>query len=182
MERAIFLDRDGVIIENRANYVRSWQDVLVFPQALAALAELAQTSLKVIVVTNQSAVGRGLITLEEAKRINERLIELIEASGGRVDAVYMCPHSPAAKCDCRKPKPGLLHEAGRAHSISLPDSTMVGDTLADLQAGHAAGITQLALVKTGLGSSRPRLTAPGDLPAFDVFENLSEAVQMLVHD
>jgi D-glycero-D-manno-heptose 1,7-bisphosphate phosphatase len=107
MEPAIFLDRDGVIIENRPSYVRSWADVVILPLALEAMARIHASPFKIVIVTNQSAVGRGLLGLEEAWAINHHLQQVIEESGGRVDGLFMCPHSPEDHCNCRKPKPGL---------------------------------------------------------------------------
>ena len=119
MERAIFLDRDGVIIENRDNYVRSWLDVSFVPRSIDALVGMYDGPYKLVIVTNQSAVGRGLISLREANSINRRIIQKIEDTGGRIDQVYMCPHSPAQACSCRKPEPGLLLKAARELNINL---------------------------------------------------------------
>jgi D-glycero-D-manno-heptose 1,7-bisphosphate phosphatase len=106
VEPAIFLDRDGVLIENRPSYVRGWEDVHIFHQALAALVRISTAPYKIVLVTNQSAVGRGLISSEVAWAINRRLVSVIEDAGGRIDGVFMCPHAPQDRCACRKPKPG----------------------------------------------------------------------------
>lgn len=151
MHPAIFLDRDGVIIENRQNYVRSWSDVAIYPGALKVLAEISTTPNKVIIVTNQSVVGRGFISLAEAEAINKRLVERIVAAGGRVDGVFMCPHRPEDMCYCRKPRPGLLLQAQRALLLNMDRSIMIGDALSDLQAAQAAGVGRCALVRTGRG-------------------------------
>lgn len=161
---ALFLDRDGVIIENRANYVRAWSDVEIYPQALRALARIRAVPHKIILVTNQSAVGRGIITLEQARLINEQLLEVIRRENGRVDAVYMCPHAPADQCTCRKPKPGLLLQAAHNHHIDLTQSIMIGDAVTDLQAGQAAGCRQLIMLRTGRGQTQANLPAFQQLP------------------
>ncbi len=180
MKPAIFLDRDGVIIENRSSYVRSWDDVAIFGQALTALARVASSSYKIVVVTNQSAVGRGLITLETAWEINNRLVKVIEQTGGRIDGIFMCPHAPVDNCDCRKPKPGLLLQAAQAFSIDLSRSVMIGDTLGDIMAGQAAGISQMALVRTGLGAEQAKLVKSKSIKPFLIFETLKEALSELV--
>src|SRR5512133_2776189 len=105
---AVFLDRDGVLIENRSDYIREWSHVQVLPKALEALSVFPRDGSKIVVVTNQSAVGRGLLSFQIAKEINDRLMKTIRESGGWVDGVYMCPHKPEDRCNCRKPKPGLL--------------------------------------------------------------------------
>ena len=160
---AIFLDRDGVIIENRPNYVRSWDDVFIYPQVLDALARASRSNYKIIIVTNQSVVGRGFISLEEAEMINRRLVNVIEEAGGRVDGVFMCPHHPDEWCACRKPKPGLLLKAAKSLSLDLSTSILIGDALSDLEAGKAAGISKLVLVRTGRGATQSSLIKINDL-------------------
>lgn len=172
----IFLDRDGVIIENRDHYVRSWADVEIFPQAVAALVELRDSPYKIVLVTNQSAVGRGHISHATADAINDRLLDVIHKAGGRVDAVYMCPHSPADGCDCRKPLPGLLLRAAEALEIDLSRSVMIGDALTDVAAGQAAG-ARAVLLRTGRGEWQEQLPAAADLPPFAVFDTLADALR-----
>lgn len=114
---AIFLDRDGVIIENRANYILSWDDVEVFGYSVQALARHADSDYLFIVVTNQSPVGRGLVAFEDAQAINNRVVQIVRDSGGRVDGAYICPHAPKDACDCRKPNPGMLLQAAEEHDM-----------------------------------------------------------------
>jgi len=177
---AIFLDRDGVIIHNRHNYVRSWADVEIYPQALAALAYVYRTPYKVIIVTNQSAVGRGILSLDAAIIINERLVRTIERSNGRIDGVYMCPHAPADNCDCRKPKPGLLLQAAKAHAIDLSHSLMIGDALTDVMAGQAAGVGRSVLLYTGRGRDQALLPEANGLAPLQIYETLKTALSDLL--
>lgn len=156
MQPAIFLDRDGVIIENRDDYVRSWADVVFIPSALEALAALASTPYAVVIATNQAGIGRGFLTLADAEDINNRLKAEIVRAGGRVNGIYMCPHKPEDNCDCRKPRPGMLRRAAFDLSLDLSRSWMIGDALTDLQAGRAAGINSL-LVLTGRGLKQKTL-------------------------
>lgn len=151
MKPAIFLDRDGVIIENRDAYVQSWADVHIFEQALYGLKRYADADYYFIIVTNQSAVGRGIISLKQAQEINKKLVKEIESFGGRIDAVYMCPHAPDDKCECRKPEPGLILQAIKDFDIDLQDSIMIGDALTDLIAAESARIDKRVLVRTGRG-------------------------------
>ncbi len=177
---ALFLDRDGVIIENRSDYVRSWQDVAFCPGSLAALAEIARSPYQIVMVTNQSAVGRGIISLPDAEQLNRRILGVIEESGGRIDAVYMCPHAPWEGCDCRKPKPGMLLQAAAQLSIDLGSSIMIGDVLEDLQAGQAAGVGRRILVLTGRGKSQLAQAAGAqDLGHFEVCDSLFDAVRRI---
>lgn len=173
---ALFLDRDGVIIENRADYVRSWDDVVIFPQAVAALARIRHTAYKIILITNQSAVGRGIITLETAQAINTRLAAEIEKRNGRIDAIYMCPHTPADNCSCRKPQPGLLLQAAADQAIDLGRSLMIGDALTDLAAGKAAGIPHTILVRSGRGTAQLQLPPASEHQPLEIYDNLSQAL------
>src|SRR5262245_33740328 len=107
----LFLDRDGVIIENRADYVKSLGEVAFIPGALRALARMAKHGGHIVIVTNQSAIGRGLLTPVTLEAIHMYMQEAIAAVGGRIDGIYVCPHHPDDNCDCRKPAPGLLLRA-----------------------------------------------------------------------
>jgi D-glycero-D-manno-heptose 1,7-bisphosphate phosphatase len=176
----IFLDRDGVIIENRTNYVRSWDDVYIYPQALAALIKISKFPQKIIIVTNQSAVGRGIVSYETADAINRRLVAKINKSGGRIDGVYICPHRPDEGCNCRKPHPGLIQQAAIEHSLDLRRSMMIGDAITDLKAGLAAGIQIVVLVKTGRGRQEANLQEASKLGKFQISENLDEAISTLI--
>ncbi|HEX6305227.1 MAG TPA: HAD family hydrolase [Anaerolineales bacterium] len=180
MHPAIFLDRDGVIIENRSNYVRSWSDVAVFGQALTALADVRSSPYKIIIVTNQSAVGRGIISLEIVWEINNRLVKIIEQTGGRVDGVYVCPHAPQDKCGCRKPEPGLLLQAAEELSLDLGRSILIGDALSDILAGQAAGVRQTALVRTGLGTEQVASAAADTLHQLPIYDTLTEALSEIL--
>ncbi|PID86748.1 MAG: D-glycero-beta-D-manno-heptose-1,7-bisphosphate 7-phosphatase [Chloroflexi bacterium] len=175
MKPAIFLDRDGVIIENQANYVRSWADVSIFPQALKALASLSKLPYSIVIVTNQSAIGRGIISQEQAEKINSRLINEITKAGGRIDAVYMCPHAPQTECSCRKPKPGLLLQAAKHLSLDLQHSLIIGDALSDLKAGQLAGLKSSILVLTGRGFAQAQLKEAQTLLPFSTYNSLFDA-------
>ena len=158
---AIFLDRDGVIIENRADYVKSVAEVQFIPGALAALARAARWPVAIVVITNQSAIGRGLVTMATADAINAHVRQQVEAAGGRLDGIFVCPHLPNQGCDCRKPGPGLLRQAAKALNLDLSASVMIGDAVSDVLAGHAAG-TRAMLVRTGRGIDQaPELIRAG---------------------
>lgn len=176
---ALFLDRDGVIIENRANYVRTWADVEIYPQALAAMARIRDIPYKIIVATNQSAVGRGIISLETAAGINERLGDVIRKAGGRIDGVFMCPHAPDDRCHCRKPQPGLLLQAAKTHALDLSRSLMIGDALTDLAAGQAAGVPQNILLRSGRGATQMQLPDAAQFAPLTVYDNLADALANL---
>ena len=180
MQPALFLDRDGVIIENRSNYVRNWTQVKILPKALLALAKVSTSSYKIVLITNQSGIGRGFIPLETALEINERLIEIIGQAGGRIDRVYMCPHKPSDRCNCRKPKPGMILQAARDLDLDLENSVLIGDALTDIQAGRSAGVGRVALVRTGRGAQQERSELIANMQPFPIYNNLASALQDLI--
>ena len=180
MNPALFLDRDGVIIENRPNYVRTWSDVSIYPQAVRALKKIEASEYKIFMLTNQSAVGRGIISHSTADKINRRLVKEIESAGGRVDGVFMCPHTPHENCPCRKPQPGMILEAAAAFQLDLSNSIMIGDALSDIIAGQTAGVGQNVLVYTGRGLAQSNLPLANKISPFLVYENLLDALSDLI--
>lgn len=180
MGPAIFLDRDGVIIENRDTYVRSWDDVYIYPQALQALAKFSKIPFHFVIVTNQSVVGRGIISKQDADAINIQLVKEIRLAGGRIDAVFMCPHAPSSDCSCRKPKPGLFYQAARALSLDLGNSIMVGDAFTDLIAAQVAGVGRLALVRTGRGNEQSKSIKAQFITPFSICDTLLDALYNLI--
>ncbi len=172
---AIFLDRDGVIIENRSNYVLSWSDVEIFDQAIETLAQFAHLDYLFVIVTNQSPVGRGLISYADANEINSKLISIIHERGGRIDAAYICPHAPSENCDCRKPRPGMLKQAAEDLSIDLSESIMIGDALTDLKAGIQAGVKDVILLETGRGQDQVKLPEMKEITVAKRYKDLTMA-------
>lgn len=158
MLEAIFLDRDGVINRERADYVKSWDEMEILPGALAALRQLATLPVPICVLTNQSAIGRQIVSAETVDAIHTRLAALVAEQGGRIDAFFVCPHHPDAGCDCRKPKPGLLWQAARRFQLDLRHCIFVGDARTDSSAAQAAGCPCI-LVRTG----REGITLPSAL-------------------
>jgi D-glycero-D-manno-heptose 1,7-bisphosphate phosphatase len=179
MQPAVFLDRDGVLIENRADYVREWSHVTLLPGTVDALHGLHEAGLKIIVVTNQSAVGRGLISFETAQEINNRLVRTILENGGWIDAVYMCPHQPQEGCTCRKPQPGLLLQAAREFALDLESSWIVGDAWSDLLAGQSAGLLGTIMVRTGRGTTQLLEAQPKEIGSFIVSNDLFGAYKAI---
>jgi D-glycero-D-manno-heptose 1,7-bisphosphate phosphatase len=177
---AIFLDRDGVLIENKPDYVRDWSQVSIFPDAIRALANSTLDNHKIVIVTNQSAVGRGIISLETAEAINHRLVDLIRGRGGKIDGVYLCPHGPDDGCDCRKPMPGLLLRAARELSLDLKRSWMIGDAWSDVQAGQAADVRGTIILKTGRGANQLSTPQPENVGGFLVCEDLAQAINVIL--
>ena len=150
--KTVFLDRDGVINRNPPNkgYVQRWPEFSFIPNAREAIRELTQSGYRIIVVTNQAGIGRGLFSEESLMDTHSRMVAKISEAGGTIDAVYYCPHLPEAGCACRKPKPGMLLRAAREHNLELSNAYLIGDSITDIDAGQRAG-TRTFLVLTGHG-------------------------------
>lgn len=175
----VFLDRDGVINENRADHVKSWSEFQFVPGAPEAIAQLAQAGIKTFVVTNQAIVNRGVVSSEALDAINREMVRQIEQSGGRIEDVVYCPHRPEEHCRCRKPAPGLLLTLAQRHGLDLRDSVIIGDALNDVEAGLAAGCTAI-LVLTGRGIEQLELARQAGRTGFLVARDLAAAVNLLM--
>lgn len=137
--KLVILDRDGTINEERDDYVTSADDWVPLPGALEAIARLNHAGWHTVVATNQSGIGRGLFDMAALNAMHAKMNRLLQLSGGRIDAVFFCPHAPDDGCDCRKPLPGLLRQIGERYGVDLAQVPMVGDSLRDMQAAAAAG-------------------------------------------
>jgi histidinol-phosphate phosphatase family protein len=137
--KAIFIDRDGVINYNRKDYVKSWSEFKFIPGAIEAIKKINDAGYLLIIITNQSPIGRKIIDKKTLDNIHLLMLTELSAAGARVDAIYFCPHHPDDNCECRKPKPGLILKAAKDYNIDLGASWMIGDSDSDLKAGHTAG-------------------------------------------
>jgi D-glycero-D-manno-heptose 1,7-bisphosphate phosphatase len=178
MRSAVFLDRDGVIIENRPDHVKSWSDVRFLDGSLAAMRRLAAAPLAIVIVSNQAVVGRGLLDEEVAWQLQRQVVAEIAAGGGRIDASYLCPHHPQAGCPCRKPAPGMLLQAAQDLDLDLRRSWLVGDAVSDLEAARAAGVRGI-LVRTGRGAEQQNLLS-GPIASCLVVADLAAAVEKIL--
>lgn len=151
--RAVFLDRDGTINENRPDHVKRLDEFVFLPGALDAIRLLATTPLALIVISNQSVINRGFAPARVIAAINQHMLDAVNAGGGRLDGIYICPHRPDEHCACRKPRPGLLEQAQRAHNLDLAGSYMVGDAATDVELALNAGCRPV-LVLTGRGAAQ----------------------------
>ena len=137
--RLIVIGRDGILNVYREDHVKEPHEWLPIPGALEAVARLNQHGWHVVVATNQSGIGRGLFDMASLNAVHAHMMKLLAAQGGRIDAVFFCPHAPEEACDCRKPQPGMLLDIARRYGVDLRHVPLVGDTLRDLLAAQAAG-------------------------------------------
>jgi len=188
MERAVFLDRDGVISEE-VGYIADREHLRLIPQSAKAVKLINQSGLKIIAITNQSGVARGYFSEEMLGHIHRKMEKLLSDQGAFLDGIYYCPHHPEGtveayrvKCDCRKPATGLLIQAAQEHSIDVSSSYLVGDKRTDIECAHRAGAKGI-LVLTGYGKdelrkiNRAALAQPHYIAA-----DLLDAVQWIIKD
>ncbi len=147
---AVFLDRDGVINHDSPSYIKSVEEWCPIDGSLDAIRRLHQAGERVVVVTNQSALARGLVSERTLAAIHAEMVRLVEEAGGRIAGIHVCPHAPDAGCRCRKPGPGLLEAAAEGLGLSPAGIAFVGDKVSDLGAGRAAGCTPI-FVASGQG-------------------------------
>ncbi len=137
--KLIIMGRDGILNQFREDHIKAPEEWVAVPGALEAVSRLNHAGWHVVVATNQSGIGRGMIDMAAINAVHVHMMSQLQALGGRIDAVFFCPHAPEETCDCRKPQPGMLLDIGRRYGVDLAQVPMVGDTLRDLQAAQAAG-------------------------------------------
>ena len=172
MNRAVFLDRDGTLIVEK-NYLHKPEEVEIFPGAGAALKKISAAGFRLIIVTNQSGIGRGYYTLSDAERVNEHLCRELARDGVGFDKIYIAPEAPDQPSRVRKPSPQFLFDARDEFNLNLAESFMVGDKLIDLECGWNAGVKASILVRTGYGAELERQSA-GELARAIVVDGLNE--------
>ena len=176
----VFLDRDGVINCDSPDYIKSWAEFRFISGSRKAIARLTRAGITVIVITNQSAVNRGMVSLETLEQMHDRMCRAVVASGGRIAEIFFCPHRPGEGCACRKPEPGLILAAQNRHGIDLSKAVMVGDSAKDIHAGRTAGCGMTVLVRTGNGiRAMQTLKETGTCPDH-VAADLDQAVQWIL--
>jgi D-glycero-D-manno-heptose 1,7-bisphosphate phosphatase len=178
MKPAVFLDRDGVLIEER-NYLHRVEDVVILPGVMAALKRLADAGFSLFIVSNQSGVGRGYFTLADVERVNEHLRRELARAGARFDKIYIAPEAPDQPSRGRKPSPQFLFDARDEFKLNLAASFMVGDKLIDLECGWNAGVKKSILVRTGYGADTEKVETE-KLARAVVVDDLSAAASWIL--
>ena len=175
--KLVILDRDGVINFDSDQFIKSPEEWKPIPGSLEAIARLNQAGYRVVVATNQSGIGRGLFDMAMLNSIHDKLYRSLSQVGGRIDALFYCPHSAELNCQCRKPRPGMFEDISRRFNTPLLGVPSIGDSLRDLKASEAVGALPM-LVKTGKGQ---RTLDAGDLPEGTlVFPDLATAVKQVI--
>jgi len=178
----VILGRDGILNVYREDHVKSPDEWEPIPGALDAVARLNHAGWHAVVATNQSGIGRGMIDMASVNAVHLHMMQLLTEVGGRLDAVFFCPHTPEENCDCRKPKPGLMRQIGLRYGIDLRIVPMLCDTLRDLQAARAAGCEpHLVLSGRAAGLSEAQLLdIVAQVPGTEVHQDLGDFVDFLL--
>ena len=180
--KLVILDRDGTINEDRDDFVKTVDEWVPIPGALEAIARLNHAGWHTVIATNQSGLGRGTFDMATLNAMHVKMNQLLAKQGGRIDAVFFCPHAPDDACNCRKPLPGLFEQIGERFGVALRDVPVVGDTLRDLQAGVAVGC-QPHLVRTGKGARLDAMQLEAlcaQVPGTRVHDNLGAFAEHLI--
>jgi D-glycero-D-manno-heptose 1,7-bisphosphate phosphatase len=177
--RAIFLDRDGVISENRNDHVKSWEEFRFISGALDALARLRQAGFPLFIVTNQAIVNRGMITVQGLEDMHARMLGHVVQHGGFIDDIRYCPHDYGENCACRKPSPGMLIDLATRWQVDLASSYLIGDAWTDIAAGRAVNCRTI-LVRTGRGEEHIRLPESRHYPADHTAADLPDATNWIL--
>lgn len=177
-EKVIFIDRDGVINKDpTGGYVTRWEEFYFLDGSKEAIRKLTEAGYEIIVISNQAGVGKGLYTLETLNEITKRMIAEIEKAGGRIRAVFYCPHRDEDNCDCRKPKTGLFRQARKVVDVDFAKTYFIGDGVMDIEAGRNVGCRTILILsgKTSLEDKANWTHQPDH-----VFKDLSEAVNLVL--
>lgn len=180
--KLVILDRDGVINQDSDDFVKSPEEWIPIEGSIDAIAALSRAGYTVVVATNQSGLARGLFDLDDLEAMHAKFTDLVAAAGGEVAAIFYCPHGPEDRCNCRKPKAGLIDAIEAEFDTSAEGVPLIGDSLRDLQAGISKGCRPL-LVKTGKGPKTLRQLEEAPEPGLEqlaVFDNLAQVANHLL--
>ena len=180
LKKVVFLDRDGTINQDSADYIKGWPEFEFLPRSIEALRDLTAAGFMIIVITNQSAIFRKLISTQELENIHSKMKAAVESQGGKISDIFFCPHMPGDGCDCRKPSPGLIFQAQKKHDIDLSTAVMIGDSARDIECAHKAGCGCAILVKTGNSRQAQQTLAEKDLHPDYVALDLYDAARWLI--
>ena len=186
MQKLIVLDRDGVINEDSDDYIKSPDEYIPIPGSLEAISKLNKAGYTVVVATNQSGLARGYFDQNTLEQMHQKLFSLLENTGGTIEKIYVCPHAPNDKCDCRKPNPGLFEQILNDYPVNPAEVFVIGDSLKDLQAAQAVNMIPV-LVRSGKGTITEASLKNNKINAEQfagvrIFDNLSQAVDAVLNE
>lgn len=180
LKKVVFLDRDGVINRDSSHYVKCWSEFEFLPGSKAAIRSLTTNGYTIFIITNQSIINRRIVPLSVLDDIHMKMQAAIEAAGGKIEDIFFCPHTPGENCACRKPEPGLIHQAQKAYRIDLSMAAMVGDNAKDIRCARNSGCGSAILVQTGRGIDAERTLSDGEDAPDHVARDLNAAAHWII--
>jgi D-glycero-D-manno-heptose 1,7-bisphosphate phosphatase len=180
LRNVVFLDRDGVINRDSPDYIKSWSEFEFLPGSLEAIKLLTLNGFATIVITNQSVINRKMVSGKKLEYIHAMMKKVVTSNGGQITDIFYCPHVPEERCNCRKPKPGLILRAKQKYGIHISTSVMVGDSAKDIECARNAGCGHAVLVKTGNGSEAEKILKKKEITPDFIARDLLEAVGWII--
>ncbi|MDY0131100.1 MAG: D-glycero-beta-D-manno-heptose 1,7-bisphosphate 7-phosphatase [Desulforegulaceae bacterium] len=176
----IFIDRDGVINFDSPDYIKSCEELFFIPGSIEAIANLSKLGYEIFTITNQSVIGRKMVTMDGLRQIFDKMLDSVKENQGEIKEIFFCPHIPSDNCQCRKPKPGLFFQAKDKYNLDLSNSVMIGDSSKDIIAAENANIKFKILVLTGNGKkSQKELEEKQIIPDY-IADNLFDAHNWII--
>lgn len=182
LRKVVFLDRDGTINYDSPDYIKNRFEFEFIPGSIEAIRELTISGFSSIVITNQSALARKLISYAELNYMHGMMKDTVASGGGKITDIFFCPHMPNEGCDCRKPEPGLIIRAQRRYNIDLAMTIMVGDRAKDIECARNAGCGKAILVKTGKDHEVDKILKTKRIVPDHIAENLYDAARWIIAD
>ena len=180
MQKVVFLDRDGVINRDSVDYIKTWEEFEFLPGSIEAIKLLNLNGFTAIIITNQSAINRNMVSKEGLEHIHALMKKEIKSGGGDIKDIFYCPHIPEDGCDCRKPEPGLILQAQKKYRIDLLDSVMVGDRAKDIECARRAGCRLGVLVKSDNFSNTEKILSEKKIFPDYIASNLYDAANWIL--
>jgi D-glycero-D-manno-heptose 1,7-bisphosphate phosphatase len=180
LDKVVFLDRDGVINRDSPDYIKNWAEFEFLPNSLEALRRLTQAGYRLMVITNQSIIGRGWVSQAVLDHTHSQLRAAVAAAGGKIHDIFFCPHRPEDNCDCRKPKPGLILQAQKKYGLDLSATTMIGDNAKDILCGRNAGCGTTILVRSANIAAAENKLAQEQIRPDAVVDDLLAAARLVL--
>ena len=179
-QKVVFLDRDGVINKDSPEYIKEWKEFEFIPGSLSALRRLTAAKITTIIISNQSAVNRGLMDIETLLGIHSKLTEAVTGSGGHIEEIFYCPHRPDENCRCRKPQTGLIRQACLKYNINMNKAIMVGDSAKDIECARNAGCAAAVLVRSGYGNEAADILTRKGISVDYIADDLATATDWIL--
>ena len=179
-QKVVFLDRDGVINKDSPEYIKDWKEFEFIPGSLGALKRLAAAKITTIIISNQSAVNRGLMDIETLLGIHRKLKESVSESGGHIEDIFYCPHRPDENCRCRKPQTGLIRQACLRYNVNMNKAIMVGDSARDIECARNAGCAAAVLVRSGYGVEAADILTRKGISVDHIADDLAAATDWIL--